>query len=85
MKTALAIIVVLVVVFTGIPILMGLSDMGTCDECGPAVLLASCAAAILVGALLLMQASHASRVRLSLALSPVRRYGQGLERPPQLV
>lgn len=79
------IFLVLVMLVTGIPILMGMSDMGTCDECGPAVLLASCAAAILVGGVLLSESRHAMRVRFNLALLPGRHYWQALERPPQLV
>ena len=79
------IFLVLVMLVTGVPILMGMSDMGTCDECGPAVLLASCAAAILAGALLLLQSRPAFRLRYNLALLPGPHYGQALERPPQLV
>lgn len=85
MKKAIVISLVLVMLVTGVPILMGMSGMGTCAECGPAVLLASCAAAILVGGVLLLQSRPALRMRFNLALLPGPYYGQALERPPQLV
>ena len=61
MKKAL---LVLVVVLTGLPILMGMSGMASCADCGPAVLAgATCAMAILVSGVALLLALFTQRLR----------------------
>lgn len=84
MKKALVVLLLVVVVFTGLPILMGMSGMATCQDCGPAVLMASCTLAILTaGAALALSLlslrfrSHREPVRLVL-------HSFLLERPPRL-
>jgi hypothetical protein len=82
-KKALVVRLVLVVVVTGLPIVMGMSAMASCADCGPAVA-AACSVAIL--------AAGVAIVLALLALGLGRR-GQAmrlllhsflLERPPRL-
>lgn len=84
MKKALVILLLVVIVFTGLPLFMGMPGMTSYQACDPAVLMASCAVAVV-----------ASGVSLTLALiaftfrsrrQPVRLLLHSflLERPPRL-
>ncbi len=84
MKKTLFIVLVVVVLVTGIPVLVGMSGMATCPDCGPAISVGSmCAMATLaigVGALaLLTQPMRRRRSVLRLCLHSFL-----LERPPRL-
>ena len=50
MKKALLVALVVVVVFTGLPVLMGSAGMPACPECGPSIspIAAGCAVAVLI-------------------------------------
>ena len=84
MKKALVILLLVVVVSTGLPILMGMSGMATCQDCGPAVLMASCTVAILTAGAALALALISLRFRYR--REPVRLLLHSflLERPPRL-
>ena len=84
-KKALVVLLVLVVLLTGLPILMGMSGMATCFDCGPAVLLgAGCVLAVLASAVALLFALFVRRLRLrrDIVLSSLHSFL--LERPPRL-
>lgn len=86
MKKAFVILLLVVIVFTGLPILMGMSGMAMCQDCGTAVLMASCTVAILTaGAALALLVILASLLRSR--REPVRLLLHSflLERPPRLV
>ncbi len=84
MKRALFVVLVVVVLLTGMPVLVSMSGMATCPDCGPAISAGSmCAMATLaigVGALaLLTQPMRRRRDLLRLFLHSFL-----LERPPRL-
>ena len=85
MRRALFITLVIIVVVTGLPVLMSMGDMATCDFCAPGVLLPlMCMAALVAAAVVLPALLRAPlrlqerRLRLALVVS-------SFERPPQLV
>jgi len=84
MKKALFVVLVVVVLLTGMPVLVSMSGMAACPDCGPAISVGSmCAMAILaigVGALALLTQPMGRRgdvLRLLL-------HSFLLERPPRL-
>jgi len=83
-KKALYVLLVVVVLFTGMPVLVSMSGMATCPDCGPAISMGSmCAMATLaigVGTLaLLIHSMRRRRDALQLSLHSFL-----LERPPRL-
>ena len=85
MKRVLFIALVVIVLVTGLPVLMGMGGMSGCADCGPGVLLPMTCLATLAGAAALLPALLRSRFRrhdrsLRLAL-----FAALFERPPQLV
>lgn len=85
MKKALVVLLVLIVVLTGLPIMMGMDGMAACSDCGPATLVGACVLAILAaGAALLVIFSG---VRIGNRRDALQRLLHNflLERPPRLV
>lgn len=84
-KRALFVVLVVVVVFTGLPLVMGMGSMSACPECGPAVLartidcLPAAVLAVAAGFLL----AFAGRLRLRKVVPPAHLFGRVLERPPR--
>ena len=84
-KRALFVFLVVIVVFTGLPLVMGMGTMSSCPECGPAVLARATdclPAAILVVATGFLLA-FAGRLRLRSVPPPAHLFGRVLERPPR--
>ena len=85
MKKALVLLLVVVVVLTGLPVVMGMAGMAWCAECGPAVLAGSaCAAAILAAGVTFLVALLALRLRRQDAAFRALLHSYILERPPRL-
>lgn len=85
MRRVLFVALVVVVLVTGLPLLMGMGGMSGCADCGPGLLLSMTCLATLAGAVVLLPALLSSRLRrrdrsLRLAL-----FAAVFERPPQLV
>jgi hypothetical protein len=83
-KKALAVVLVVVVVFTGLPIVMGMSGMADCPECDVrAVCSFGCPAVLFATSLFVAAALWLLRPR------PLARYRRGfawaLDPPPRLV
>jgi hypothetical protein len=85
-KKALAIALVVVVLMTGLPIFMGMSDMATCRDCGPAFLHAGagCTLAVLVAGFTLLLVFAAQRLRDRNDILRLQWHAFLLERPPRL-
>lgn len=84
-KKALVVLLVVVVVVTGMPVLLGMSGMASCDDCGSAVVVgAGCVAAILTGGAALCLALLARRVSRRRSAFRLPLHGFRLERPPRL-
>lgn len=82
MNKALAILVVVVVVLTGVPLIMGGAVM--CADCGPAVAAASCILAVLlVSGFALALAFHSRLGRRVPVFRPLLLWST-MERPPRL-
>jgi hypothetical protein len=83
-KRALLVVLVVVVIFTGLP-LMGMGTMSTCPHCGPAVVARAVdclpAAILVVAAGVLL--AFAGRLRLRTVSPPMLRFARVLERPPR--
>ena len=78
-------LLVVVVVLTGLPILMGMAGMASCPDCGPAVLAgATCAMAILVAGVALLLALFTRHLRSRTAVMRLQLHTFLLERPPRL-
>jgi hypothetical protein len=85
MRRVLFVALVVIVLVTGLPVLMGMGGMATCADCGQGLLLPMTCVAVLAGAVVLLPALLRSRLRrrdrsLRLAL-----FAAVFERPPQLV
>lgn len=84
-KRALFVLLVVVVIFTGLPLMMGMGTMNVCPECGPAVVARAIdclpAAILMFTAGLLL--AFAGRVRLQTRSSPAHLFRTVLERPPR--
>ncbi|MFP5319164.1 MAG: hypothetical protein ACLGI2_12850 [Acidimicrobiia bacterium] len=83
MKKALVVLLVLVVVVTGLPIVMGMSAMAPCADCGPAVL-AACSVAILAAGVAIVLALLALRLGTRRQAVRLLLHSFLLERPPRL-
>ncbi len=83
-KKALVISLVVVVMVTGLPVLMGMSGMAGCHDCGEAVVSMVCALAVLAAGMALVLLLAGARLRLGDDLSRPRRHAFLLERPPRL-
>lgn len=85
MKKAVVLLLVVVVVVTGLPVVLGMAGMGSCAECGPAVLVgAACTAAVLAAGVILLAAVHTERLRRRNERLRLLLRGFLLERPPRL-
>ena len=84
MKQLLVVALVVVVVFTGIPVAMGM-PMGDCPECGLGLLLGGvCFVAVLAAVAAVMAAHLHSSLLLARFAFVARLPADGLERPPRL-
>lgn len=84
MKKALVIVLIVVVMATGLPVLMGMSGMAACADCGPAVVALGCTLAVLaagVAVFLLLAGIHLGSPDERV---PLRMHAFLLERPPRL-
>jgi hypothetical protein len=81
-KKAVAILLVLVVLLTGVPLVMAGPVM--CIDCDTATAVSTCLFAVLTVSLLLA-ALVAARARHSFAMALSLLHASGLERPPRLV
>lgn len=85
MKKTLVVLLVVVVIVTGLPVLMTMSGMASCSDCGPAVLAgATCAVAILAAGVALLLAVFTQRLRSRTAVARLLLHTFLLERPPRL-
>ena len=84
MKKALVVLLVAVVLVTGLPILMGMSGMAACQDCGPAVLVGSCTLAVLAAGITLALVLLALRLTRRRESVPLLLHSFLLERPPRL-
>ena len=86
MKKALLIALVVIVVVTGLPVLMGMGGMSSCTDCGPGLPgSAPCLPAILSGMALVLAVMLRWRVRHPSRSLPYWLLVNPFERPPQLV
>lgn len=84
MKKALVILLLVVIVFTGLPIMMGMAGMAMCQDCGPAVLMISCTLAILAASAAFALSLFAIRSRSRREPARLLLHSFLLERPPRL-
>lgn len=84
MKKALVVVLVVLVVATGLPILMGMSGMAMCQDCGPALVSASCGFAVLVAGVTLVLTLLSLRLRSRGEIIRLLLHSFLLDRPPQL-
>lgn len=84
-KRALFVGLVIVVLMTGLPVLMGMAGMAGCGDCGPAVMLSMTCVAALAGVAAVLPALLRSRFRSRERLLRLALVTSGFERPPQLV
>jgi hypothetical protein len=85
MKRLLVVAVVLILVLTGLPLLVGVGGMETCANCPPAVLAAGQCLGVLAGAAALLALLLSGRLRSRSSWLPPWLYVRLFERPPQLV
>jgi hypothetical protein len=86
MKKTLLVALVVIVVLTGLPVLMGMGGMPWCTDCGPGLPgSAPCLPALLAGAVLVLAAALRWRVRHMSWSLPYWLLTDPFERPPQLV
>ena len=84
MRRALFIAVVILVLVTGLPVLMGMGDMAACDYCGPGVLLPlTCLIAVAASAVLLPELLR-TRLRLYRRAFRLVLFAGVFQRPPKL-
>ena len=84
-RRALFITLVVIVVVTGLPVLMSMGDMATCDFCAPGVLLPLMCLAALVAPAAVLPALLRAPLRLQERLLRLALIARSFERPPQLV
>jgi len=82
-KKALVVVLVVLVVATGLPILMGMSGMAVCHDCGPALVL-SCGFAVLAAGVAFMLTLLSVRHRSRGDITRLLLHSFLLERPPRL-
>ncbi|MBW3575876.1 MAG: hypothetical protein KY450_13735 [Actinobacteria bacterium] len=84
MKQLLVILLVLVILLTGIPLVMGM-PVGDCADCDLGVLAAGvCVSAVLAAAVALMAGQVSAELRPRRLRFLTRLVAGGLERPPRL-
>lgn len=84
MKKALVISLVVIVVMTGLPVLMSMSGIAQCHDCGDAVVSMVCVLAVLAVGVAMLLLLAGVRLRLGDDLSRLRLHTFLLERPPRL-
>lgn len=86
MKKALVVVLLVVLAASGVPLIMGASDMPSCPDCGPAVLAGGvlCAVAVLVASTLPLLVLVGQRIRAVEEVVHLRLHAFLLERPPRL-
>lgn len=82
-KKTLVVLLIVVVIVTGLPVLMNMSRMATCHDCGPAIAVASCGLAFLAAGFALTLALLAFRLRRGRDATRAWLQSFALERPPQ--
>jgi hypothetical protein len=83
-KKALIILLVVFIVVTGVPLIVGAMGMSGCHECGPAVAgPTGCAAVLLAAAFMIMMLMELCGDRRFAALQLLR--ATALDPPPQLI
>jgi len=85
-KKALVVMLVVIVVVTGLPLIMGLSGMAPCPDCGSGLLVGGgvCTLAFLVAGAALLLVLLAHHVRGLDVVLRLRLHAFLLERPPRL-
>jgi len=83
-KKALVVVLIVLVVATGLPILMGMPGMAVCHDCGPALVSASCGLAILAAGVAFMLTLLSVRHRSRGDITRLLLHSFLLERPPRL-
>jgi len=84
-KKALVVLLVLVVVVTGLPIVMGMTAMASCHDCGRAVTVdTACTLAVLATGIALVFALASRQLRSRRQVMLLLLYSFLLERPPRL-
>lgn len=84
-RRAFFIALVIVVLMTGLPVLIGMTGMAACAECAAGVLLPMTCVAALVGVAAVLPALLRSRFRSRERLLRLALFTSVFERPPQLV
>lgn len=82
-KKALIIVLVVFVAATGLPIMVGMSGVAMCPDCGPAVLVDVCALAAVAATFALLLALLATRLKAHAQNVPAFLHSYLLERPPR--
>ncbi|MGH3469937.1 MAG: hypothetical protein ACRDQF_19635 [Thermocrispum sp.] len=85
MRRALVILLVVLVLVTGLPVMMGMSGMASCETCDPVVLGAMTCLAVLAGAVLVLPTMMGVRFRTRHRSMRARLLVHLVERPPQLI
>lgn len=84
MKKALVIVLIVLVVATGLPVMMGMSGMVACQDCGPVILMGACTFAVVAAGFVFLLMLLASQFRAQAASSRSLLHSYLLERPPRL-
>lgn len=84
MKKALVISLVVIVMVTGLPVLMAMSGMAQCHDCGDALVSTACVLAVLAVGVAMLLLLAGVRLRLGDDSSRMRLHAFILERPPRL-
>ena len=85
MKKALIVALVLLVVVTGVPLIVGMAGMTSCHDCGPAVMTGAGCLVVLVSGLGLLALAVSGRVRRRRMILARYLVAFRLERPPRLL
>jgi hypothetical protein len=85
MRRLLLVAVVMVLVLTGLPLLVGMGGMATCPNCPPALPAIGQCLAVLAGAAVVLALLLSGRLRSRSHWHRSRLYARLVERPPQLV
>ena len=85
MRRLLLVAVVMILVVTGLPLLVGMGGMMECSNCPPAVVTAGQCLAVLAGAATVLALLLGGRLRGRSSLLRPWLYALSFERPPQLV
>jgi hypothetical protein len=85
MKRLLLVAVVMILVLTGLPLLVGITGMATCPNCPPSLPAAGQCLGILAGVAAAILLLVSRRLRSRSGWLPPWLYARLFERPPQLV